>query len=95
MKGMRKYERVSWEKGAVALSQFRGPNYFGAWNRPRHGQPKNIVELKSDIGENASASEANWTFSHHSRYAFAPLLSRVMFGERVLSTHCHTGYEIV
>ena len=78
----------------MARSQFRGPNYVGAWNRPRHRQPINIIELKSDIGESASASEANWAFSHHSRYAFSPLLSVVMFGE-ILSTHCHAGYEIL
>ena len=46
MKRTRKYERVIWEKRAggsavsspfifvFALSQFRGPDYLGAWNRP-------------------------------------------------------------
>ena len=62
MKGTRKCERVILEMGAVALSQFRGPNYLGAWKRPLHRQLINIIELKSDIGKNASASVANWTF---------------------------------
>ena len=70
----------------MASSQFRGPNYVGARNRPLHRQPINVIELKSDIGENASASEANLTFSHHSRYVFSPRLSLVMCEQSFLLT---------
>lgn len=61
MKRTRKYERAIWEKGAVAekfsfrfiflflLSQFRGPDYLGAWNRLQRRTHEQRVIRGKDI----------------------------------------------